>query len=63
VASAWPSRSSSSFLFLGALPCTELRSAMSSRDRNGLILTGTNAGGESLLETSIRGVFAAGDVR
>ena len=28
-----------------------------------LILTGTSAGGESLLETSIRGVFAAGDVR
>jgi hypothetical protein len=37
---------------------------MSSRaTRNGFILTGINAGGESLLETSIPGVFAAGEVR
>ena len=51
------------FLFLGALACTDWLADVVARDRNGLILTGTNAGGESLLETSIRGVFAAGDVR
>jgi thioredoxin reductase (NADPH) len=51
------------FLFLGALPCTDWLADVVARDRNGFILTGTNAGGESLLETSIPGVFAAGDVR
>jgi thioredoxin reductase (NADPH) len=51
------------FVFLGALPCTDWLADVVARDRNGFILTGTNAGGESLLETSIPGVFAAGDVR
>jgi thioredoxin reductase (NADPH) len=51
------------FLFLGALPCTDWLADVVARDRNGFILTGTNAGGESLLETSIPGFFAAGDVR
>jgi thioredoxin reductase (NADPH) len=51
------------FLFLGALPCTDWLADVVARDRNGFILTGTNAGGEALLETSIPGVFAAGDVR
>jgi hypothetical protein len=59
-ARAWPSFL---FLVLGALRCTDWLADVVARDRNGLILTGTNAGGESLLETSIRGVFAAGDVR
>jgi hypothetical protein len=40
------------FVFLGALPCTDWLADVVARDRNGLILTGTNAGGESLLETS-----------
>ena len=33
------------------------------RDENGLILTGSAAGVDDLLETDIPGVFAAGDVR
>jgi thioredoxin reductase (NADPH) len=33
------------------------------RDENGFILTGAAAGAETLLETSLPGVFAAGDVR
>jgi hypothetical protein len=44
------------FVFLGALPCTDWLADVVPRDRNG-------AGGECPLETSIRGVFAAGDVR
>ena len=51
------------FLFLGALPCTEWLGDVVARDENGFILTGSAAGGESLLETSLPGVFAAGDVR
>jgi hypothetical protein len=35
------------FLFLGALPCTDWLADVVARDRNGVILTGTNAGGES----------------
>jgi hypothetical protein len=59
-ASAWPSRSCSSFSARCPAPTG---SPMSSRGRNGVILTGTNAGGESLLEAGIRDVLAAGDVR
>jgi hypothetical protein len=50
-------------LFLGALPCTDRLAHVVARHRNGSILTGTNAAGESLLKTGIPGVFAAGDVR
>jgi thioredoxin reductase (NADPH) len=51
------------FLFLGALPCTEWLDDVVGRDANGFILTGPAVGADNLLETSIRGVFAAGDVR
>ena len=51
------------FLFLGALPCTEWLDDTVSRDHDGFILTGAAANMENLLETDIRGVFAAGDVR
>jgi thioredoxin reductase (NADPH) len=51
------------FLFLGALPCTDWLGDVVARDENGFILTGAAAGGEYLLETSVHGVFAAGDVR
>ena len=51
------------FLFLGALPCTEWLGGVVRRDDKGFILTGAQAGTESLLETSLAGVFAAGDVR
>jgi thioredoxin reductase (NADPH) len=51
------------FLFLGALPCTEWLGDVVSRDEKGFVLTGPAAGVENLLETSVPGVFAAGDVR
>ena len=51
------------FLFLGALPCTEWLDDTVTRDHDGFILTGAAANTENLLETDIRGVFAAGDVR
>jgi thioredoxin reductase (NADPH) len=51
------------FLFLGALPCTEWLDNAVARDDDGFILTGTAANADKLLETSVPGVFAAGDVR
>jgi thioredoxin reductase (NADPH) len=51
------------FCFLGALPCTEWLGDVIDRDGKGFILTGAAVGSENLLETSLAGVFAAGDVR
>jgi thioredoxin reductase (NADPH) len=51
------------FLFLGALPCTEWVDQAVSCDDRGFILTGSAADTENLLETSVSGIFAAGDVR
>jgi len=51
------------FLFLGASPCTDWLGDVVARDDKGFILTGSAAGTDSLLETSLPGVFAAGDVR
>jgi len=51
------------FLFLGASPCTEWLDDTVGRDHDGFVLTGAAAGRESLLETDVPGVFAAGDVR
>jgi thioredoxin reductase (NADPH) len=51
------------FFFLGALPCTEWLDDVVARDGKGFILTGSAADTESLLETSVPGIFAAGDVR
>ncbi|HEY2652188.1 MAG TPA: FAD-dependent oxidoreductase [Solirubrobacteraceae bacterium] len=51
------------FLFLGALPCTEWIGDAVERDENGFILTGSAASGQKLLETSVPGILAAGDVR
>jgi thioredoxin reductase (NADPH) len=51
------------FLFLGAAPCTTWLGDCIARDAKGFILTGEDAGAEGLLETSIPGVYAAGDVR
>jgi thioredoxin reductase (NADPH) len=51
------------FLFLGASPCTDWLDHAVARDKDGFVLTGSAAAAESLLETSIPGVFAAGDVR
>lgn len=51
------------FLFLGAQPCTDWLDHGVARDGNGFILTGEDANTDNLLETSVPGVFAAGDVR
>jgi thioredoxin reductase (NADPH) len=51
------------FLFLGASPCTEWLGDTVARDEHGFVLTGTVAGADGLLETSVPGVFAVGDVR
>jgi thioredoxin reductase (NADPH) len=51
------------FLFLGALPCTEWLDDVVRRDDDGFILTGAATAADSLLETTVPGIFAAGDVR
>jgi thioredoxin reductase (NADPH) len=51
------------FCFLGAQPCTEWLDDTVACAADGFILTGHAAGAENLLETSVRGIFAAGDVR
>jgi thioredoxin reductase (NADPH) len=51
------------FLFLGARPCTEWLDEAIERDEDGFILTGSAVASEDLLETSVPGVYAAGDVR
>jgi thioredoxin reductase (NADPH) len=51
------------FLFLGASPCTDWLGDVVARDDDGFILTDAAANADHLLETSIPGVFAAGDVR
>jgi thioredoxin reductase (NADPH) len=51
------------FFFLGALPCTEWLGDVVARDDKGFVLTGAGAGADFLLETSVPGIFAAGDVR
>jgi thioredoxin reductase (NADPH) len=51
------------FLFLGALPGTDWLDDAVARDDHGFILTGAQANAVGLLETTVPGVFAAGDVR
>jgi thioredoxin reductase (NADPH) len=51
------------FLFLGASPCTAWLGDTVMRDEHGFVLTGTPAGADGLLETSVPGIYAAGDVR
>src|SRR5437868_5862587 len=51
------------FLFLGAAPCTDWLDDVVARDDNGFVLTGADAGASRLLETSVPGIYAAGDVR
>lgn len=51
------------FLFLGARPCTEWLGEAVARHEDGFILTGDAVGAANLLETSVPGIFAAGDVR
>jgi thioredoxin reductase (NADPH) len=51
------------FLFLGASPCTDWLGSAVARDDKGFVLTGADAGTGEALETSVPGVYAAGDVR
>jgi thioredoxin reductase (NADPH) len=51
------------FFFLGAKPCTDWLDDAVARAADGFILTGAAAGADNLLETSVPGIFAAGDVR
>jgi thioredoxin reductase (NADPH) len=51
------------FFFLGARPCTEWLDDAVARDSDGFVLTGDATGADSLLETSVPGILAAGDVR
>ena len=51
------------FLFLGASPCTDWLGGAVARDEHGFVLTGVEAGAAEALETSVPGVYAAGDVR
>jgi thioredoxin reductase (NADPH) len=51
------------FLFLGATPCTDWLGGAIARDAKGFVLTGAEAGADGLLETSVPGIYAAGDVR
>jgi thioredoxin reductase (NADPH) len=51
------------FLFLGATPCTDWLGDVIARDEKGFVLTGSRAGASGLLETSVPGIYAAGDVR
>jgi thioredoxin reductase (NADPH) len=51
------------FCFLGVEPCTEWIGDTLARDEHGFILTGSDAGAAGLLETSVPGIYAAGDVR
>ena len=51
------------FLFLGADPCTGWLGDALALDDDGFVVTGRRAGAEAILETSVPGVFAIGDVR
>jgi thioredoxin reductase (NADPH) len=51
------------FLFLGASPCTDWLGDVVACDEKGFVLTGEQAGADGLLETSVPGIYAAGDVR
>ncbi len=51
------------FFFLGAEPCTDWVGDAVARCPNGFILTGSEAGAQGFLETSVPGIYAAGDVR
>ena len=51
------------FFFLGAAPCTDWLGDAVARDEKGFVVTGAEVGAAGLLETSVPGVYAAGDVR
>jgi thioredoxin reductase (NADPH) len=50
-------------MFLGAQPRTDWLGDAVARDEFGFVLTGAQAGAPGLLDTTVPGVFAVGDVR
>jgi thioredoxin reductase (NADPH) len=56
-------RLGSLFCFLGADPCTGWIRDVVAMDEHGFILTGEDAGAAGQLETSVPGIYAAGDAR
>jgi thioredoxin reductase (NADPH) len=51
------------FVFIGAEPCTPWLAGEIAMDPKGFVLTGAEAGAQSILQTSRPGVLAVGDVR
>ena len=51
------------FVYIGARPQSDWLPLNVLRDDKGFVLTGPDADAEGLLETSVPGVYAAGDVR
>ncbi|MEO0499886.1 MAG: FAD-dependent oxidoreductase [Pseudomonadota bacterium] len=51
------------FIMVGAAPNTDWLSGIVDLDERGFVMTGDEAGGRSLFETSTPGIFAVGDVR
>jgi thioredoxin reductase (NADPH) len=51
------------FVMAGAAPNTGWLGDLLALDRNGFILTGQDANSSSPFETSVKGIFAVGDVR
>jgi thioredoxin reductase (NADPH) len=51
------------FIFIGAEPCTPWLAGEIAMDSKGFVLTGAEAGAQSILQTSRPGVLAVGDVR
>jgi thioredoxin reductase (NADPH) len=51
------------FCFLGATPCTNWLPEAIATDADGYILTGPDAGVTAFLQTSVPGIYAAGDAR
>jgi len=45
------------------MPCTDWPDDVIGRDDDGFVLTGPSIGADNLLQTTVPGVFAAGDVR
>lgn len=51
------------FILIGARPCTDWIRGTVECDEHGFIVTGRRVGSPHMLETSVPGIFAAGDVR
>ena len=50
------------FVFLGASPCTDWLGTTLALDDDGFVVTGQRAGTDGIVETSVAGVYAVGDI-